>query len=71
MPPMPAGQEQLHRRLALAVPIDGLGFRESLELAAGAGELELDRLISARFELDQINEALTALGSGSAVIEFA
>jgi hypothetical protein len=36
MPPMPAGQEQLHRRLALAVPIDGLGFRESLELAAGA-----------------------------------
>jgi Zn-dependent alcohol dehydrogenase len=36
-----------------------------------AGELELDRLISARFELDQINEALTALGSGSAVIEFA
>ena len=39
-----------------------------------AGELELDRLISARFELDQINEALTALGSGqihSAVVEFA
>jgi alcohol dehydrogenase/S-(hydroxymethyl)glutathione dehydrogenase/alcohol dehydrogenase len=39
-----------------------------------AGELELDRLILARFELDQINEALTALGSGqihSAVMEFA
>lgn len=39
-----------------------------------AGQLELDRLISARFELRQINEALTALGSGeihSAVVELA
>ena len=42
--------------------------------AYAAGELELDMLISARFELDRINEAFTALGSGeihSAVVEFA
>jgi probable F420-dependent oxidoreductase len=38
-PPGGAGNGTASRRLALAVPIDGLGFRESLGLAAGAERL--------------------------------